>query len=116
VSEEEAQEMITTRGRRAAVLCIAGVAIAGSVSTVRAAPWGPALVAFEKGPPGGCNDPPGSQGVAGTSTKVCQGSGTVEVGDEKDQISEVRDANITGPVQLNGVITSQGPVGKVVSI
>ena len=120
--------MTTIRGRRAAILCAGGVvAVAGSLAsalaltasgpTARAAAGTPALVAFEQGPPGGCNDPPGSQGVAGTSTKACQGAGsTVEVGQETDQISQVKDANVSGSAEMNGVTVSQGPVGKVVSM
>ena len=119
--------MTTIRGRRAAILCAGGVvAVAGSVASAlaltasgpaaRAAVGTPALVAFEQGPPGGCNDPPGSQGVAGTSTKVCQGSGTVEVGQETDHISDIKDANVSGQAELNGVTVTAGPVGKVVSM
>jgi hypothetical protein len=88
-----------------------------AAGSARAERGTPALVAIGNGPNGGmgCDDGEALQGQAGTVTKICQGAGGASIGSQIGGIAFVLGANVVGPAQLNGVVTSAGSIGGIVA-
>jgi len=107
--------MRPTRRRPAAVLATAGaVALAGAAVSVPRAVHevphveSPPRLALSGGPDScGDNDHVEQQGgTAGTTAKVCQGSGPVFIGPAVGQVAVVIGPTVIGPAQVSAVVSA----------